>query len=171
MRLTLSLCLILGLCVLAGGQSQHKEEVSVNYDRFKDVTTIAIPLEHIKPHIYASLDVIYAGKDRIKDPLLNFEILITQDLEGARFSHKNFKIIYFILNEDKRFEMKLTEYLPEVLTGQIVETARVHLTEAEFNRLTTAKKLEAQWGDTEFEFDKKTLADFAKIKELYDARK
>jgi hypothetical protein len=163
------LALVFFLPLLTNGQS--KDEVSVEYDRFKDLTTIGCPLEKIRQRLYLNFAVIYHGKEKVKDPLFSFEIITTQPLGGADFSHKGFKTVYFILDGDKRLKVELYEYLPEVLTNLIAETARMHLTEEEFNQLTSAKKLEAQWGNTEFEFDKKSLSDFYKVRQLYDARK
>ena len=163
------LALLVFLPRLTNGQSS--EDVSIEYDRFKDLTTISCPLEKIAQGVHVSFAVIYNGKEKVKDPLFSFEIITTKPLRGSEFSHKGLKTVYFILDGEKRLQVKLYEYLPEVLSNLVAETARMHLTEEEFNQLTSANKVEAQWGETEFEFDKKSLADFHKVRQLYDARR
>jgi hypothetical protein len=162
------LALISLLPLFAAGQ---KKEVAVEYDRFKDVTTISAPLHKLKPDLYISFAVLHNGKEKVSNPIFSLEIIVTHRKSADAFAHKEARTVYFIIDGEKRLSVEVYKYLPEVETRLVSETARVHFTEAEFNQLTSSKTLEAQWGSTEFEFSKELLSDFSKVKQLYEARK
>lgn len=145
-----------------------KDDVSVKYDKFTDLTTISSPMEKISEEIRVDLFAISKGK-KDSEPVVVLEIYLVHSANDAAFSQEGFETVFFIA-DDKRFHIALHKYVPH-RGAAVIEVADVRLTDDQFSQIATAKKLEGKWGSLEFEFNRQSLNDFRKVKALLDANK
>lgn len=166
-----AMILVLSLGVVALGQDAgqtKRQEVSVKYDKFTELTTISSPMEKISEEIRVDLFTLSKGK-KDNEPVLVLEIYIVHSADDAAFSQEGFDTVFFIADE-KRFHIALHKYVPH-RGSAVIEVADVRLTDDQFSQIVMAKKLEAKWGGIEFEFNRQSLDDFRKVKALLDGSK